>query len=54
MVLLGRAGDTELLLENGPVEGKGRAGDPLAVEAVAEGLGEGVSTSEGPVVSDLS
>lgn len=44
VVLLGRAGNAELILGNGPIEGEGRAGDPLAVEAVAEGLGGAVSS----------
>lgn len=43
-VLLRGAGDTDLIQRYGPVEGEGRAGDPLAVEAVAEGLGDSVST----------
>lgn len=50
-VLLGGTGNTDLLQRRRPVEGEGRAGDPLAVEAVAERLGDSISTAQGPNVS---
>lgn len=43
-VLHGRSGDAELRCEHDPVESEGRAGDPMAVAAVAECLVHAIST----------